>query len=80
MYTSFWGNVYPTYVALPYLRQTRGRVIVNASVEAWLPLLRMSLYSLLSEQAAKATVINFYETLRLEMKDDVGIKYQHTDG
>ncbi|KAH0730139.1 hypothetical protein KY289_001327 [Solanum tuberosum] len=65
---NFWGNVYPTNVALPYLRQTRGRAIVNVSVETWLPLLRMSLYS-----AAKAIVINFYETLRLEMKDDVGI-------
>ncbi|XP_009797377.1 11-beta-hydroxysteroid dehydrogenase B-like isoform X1 [Nicotiana tabacum] len=65
---NFWGNVYPTYVALPYLRQTRGRVIVNASVENWLPLPRMSLYS-----AAKAAVINFYETLKLEVKDDVGI-------
>lgn len=42
---NFWGNVYPTYVALPYLRQSRGRVIVNASVENWLPLPRMSLYS-----------------------------------
>lgn len=42
---NFWGNVYPTYVALPYLRQSRGRVIVNASVESWLPLPRMSLYA-----------------------------------
>ncbi|KAJ8541831.1 hypothetical protein K7X08_002647 [Anisodus acutangulus] len=57
-----------TYVCLPYVRQTRGRVVVNASVENWLPLPRMNLYS-----AAKAAVINFYETLRLEVKDDVGI-------
>lgn len=42
---NFWGNVYPTYVALPYLRQNNGRIIVNASVENWLPLPRMSLYS-----------------------------------
>ncbi|KAJ8470340.1 hypothetical protein OPV22_024683 [Ensete ventricosum] len=65
---NFWGNVYPTYVALPYLRQTRGRILVNASMESWLPLPRMSLYA-----AAKAAVINFYETLRFELKDDVGI-------
>ncbi|KAM5575104.1 11-beta-hydroxysteroid dehydrogenase B [Rosa sericea] len=65
---NFWGNVYPTYVALPYLRQTHGKVIVNASVESWLPLPRMSLYA-----AAKAALVNFYETLRLEVKDDVGI-------
>ncbi|KAA8528010.1 hypothetical protein F0562_035121 [Nyssa sinensis] len=65
---NFWGNVYPTYFALPYLRQHNGRIVVNASVENWLPLPRMSLYS-----AAKAALINFYETLRFELKDEVGI-------
>ncbi|CAO2834194.1 unnamed protein product [Amaranthus hypochondriacus] len=42
---NFWGNVYPTYVALPYLRQSKGRIIVNASIENWFPLPSMSLYS-----------------------------------
>ncbi|XP_047327824.1 11-beta-hydroxysteroid dehydrogenase B [Impatiens glandulifera] len=65
---NFWGNVYPTYAALPYLRESNGRIVVNASVESWLPLPRMSLYS-----AAKAALVNFYETLRFEVKDDVGI-------
>ncbi|KAI3807094.1 hypothetical protein L1987_23016 [Smallanthus sonchifolius] len=65
---NFWGNVYPTYVALPYLRQSCGRIVVNAAVENWLPLHRMSLYS-----AAKAALVNFYETLRLELTGDVGI-------
>ncbi|MBA0691952.1 hypothetical protein Goari_009553, partial [Gossypium aridum] len=65
---NFWGNVYPTFVALPYLHQSNGRVIVNASVENWLPLPRMSLYA-----AAKAALVNFYETLRLEVNNDVGI-------
>ncbi|KAF6159681.1 hypothetical protein GIB67_029939 [Kingdonia uniflora] len=65
---NFWGNVYPTYVALPHLKQTNGRIVVNASVESWLPLPRMSLYA-----AAKAAVINFYETLRFEVGDEVGI-------
>ncbi|XP_017220088.1 11-beta-hydroxysteroid dehydrogenase B isoform X1 [Daucus carota subsp. sativus] len=65
---NFWGNVYPTYVALPHLRRSNGRIVVNASVENWLPLPRMSLYS-----AAKAALINFYETLRLEVKDEVDI-------
>ncbi|XP_073003516.1 11-beta-hydroxysteroid dehydrogenase B-like [Typha latifolia] len=71
---NFWGNVYPTYVALPYLRLTHGRILVNASVESWLPMSRMSLYA-----AAKAAVINFYDTLRFEVKDDVGITIA-TDG
>ncbi|KAI3773677.1 hypothetical protein L1987_48207 [Smallanthus sonchifolius] len=65
---NFWGNVYPTYVALPYLRQSRGRIVVNAAVENWLPLPRMSLYS-----AAKAALVNFYETLRFELNGEVGI-------
>ncbi|KAL3641852.1 11-beta-hydroxysteroid dehydrogenase B [Castilleja foliolosa] len=65
---NFWGNVYPTYAALPYLRESNGRVIVNASVESWLPLPRMSLYA-----AAKSALINFYETLRFEVKDEIGI-------
>uniref|UniRef100_A0A7N2MGA3 Uncharacterized protein n=1 Tax=Quercus lobata TaxID=97700 RepID=A0A7N2MGA3_QUELO len=64
-----WGNVYTTYVALPYLHHSNGRIIVNASVDNWLlPLPRMSLYA-----AAKAALVNFYETLRFEVKDDVGI-------
>ncbi|CAN6321996.1 unnamed protein product [Urochloa humidicola] len=65
---NFWGNVYPTYAALPYLRQSHGRVVVNASVESWLPMPRMSLYS-----AAKAAVVDFYESLRYEVKDEVGV-------
>ncbi|PIN01625.1 putative dehydrogenase [Handroanthus impetiginosus] len=65
---NFWGNVYPTYVAMPYLRESNGQIVVNASVENWLPLPRMSLYS-----AAKSALINFYETLRFEVKNEVGI-------
>ncbi|KAI9082970.1 hypothetical protein K1719_035113 [Acacia pycnantha] len=65
---NFWGNVYPTFVALPYLHQSHGRIIINASVENWLPLPRMSLYA-----AAKAALVNFYETLRFELKNEVGV-------
>ncbi|PKA54643.1 11-beta-hydroxysteroid dehydrogenase-like 5 [Apostasia shenzhenica] len=65
---NFWGCVYPTYVALPHLRQSHGRIVVNASVGNWVPMPRMSLYA-----AAKAAVISFYETLRLEVMEDVGI-------
>ncbi|EEF34360.1 Corticosteroid 11-beta-dehydrogenase, putative [Ricinus communis] len=65
---NFWGNVYPTVVALPYLHQTNGRIIVNAAVQNWLPLPRMSLYA-----AAKAALVNFYESLRFELNGDIGI-------
>ncbi|KAK0576202.1 hypothetical protein LWI29_013644 [Acer saccharum] len=63
----FLGKCYPTYVALPYLHKSNGRIVVNASVENWLPLPRMSLYA-----AAKAALINFYETLRFEL-NEVGV-------
>ncbi|KAG0475863.1 hypothetical protein HPP92_012308 [Vanilla planifolia] len=65
---NFWGSIFPTFAALPYLRESRGRIIVIASVESWMPLPRMSIYA-----AAKAAVINFYETIRFEMTDEVGI-------
>ncbi|XP_039117772.1 11-beta-hydroxysteroid dehydrogenase B [Dioscorea cayenensis subsp. rotundata] len=65
---NFWGNVYPTCVSLPYLKQSQGRIVVNASVESWMPMPKMSLYA-----AAKAAVISFYESLRFEVKDEVGI-------
>ncbi|XP_078434564.1 hydroxysteroid dehydrogenase 5 [Wolffia australiana] len=65
---NFWGNVYPSFVALPHLRRSHGRIVVNASVDSWLPLPRMSLYA-----AAKAALVNFYETLRYEVKDEIGI-------
>ncbi|KAH7307533.1 hypothetical protein KP509_22G064000 [Ceratopteris richardii] len=65
---TFWGNVYPTLYALPHLRKTRGKIVVNASVAAWLPIPRMSIYN-----AAKAGILNFYETLRLEVEPAVGI-------
>ncbi|CAN1175509.1 11-beta-hydroxysteroid dehydrogenase-like 5, partial [Linum perenne] len=65
---NFWGNVYPTYVALPYLHQTNGRIVVNAAVDTWLPHPRMSIYA-----AAKAALINFYETLRFEVNDEIGV-------
>ncbi|KAG7985226.1 hypothetical protein I3843_03G014000 [Carya illinoinensis] len=65
---NFWGNVYPTYASLPYLHLSNGRIVVNAAVETWLTLPRMSLYA-----ATKAALVNFYDTLRFEVKDDVGI-------
>ncbi|XP_050936061.1 11-beta-hydroxysteroid dehydrogenase A-like isoform X2 [Cucumis melo] len=66
--TDFWGTVYCTYYAIPYLKQTRGKIIGIASSAAWLPTPRLSFYT-----ASKAAVISFYETLRVEIGRDVGI-------
>ena len=63
---SFWGCVYPTLYALPHLRRTNGRIVVTASVAAFVPYPRMAVYN-----AAKAALLNFYETLRVEIGDEV---------
>ncbi|GLJ37034.1 hypothetical protein SUGI_0750430 [Cryptomeria japonica] len=68
MDVTFWGSVYPTYYAIPHLKQVSGRIVVTASDAGWLPLPRMSLYN-----AAKAAVINFFDSLRIELGPSVGI-------
>ncbi|KAL5724408.1 11beta-hydroxysteroid dehydrogenase [Ranunculus cassubicifolius] len=65
---NFWGSIYPTYFAIPYLRHSRGKIVVTASAGGWLPVPRMSVYN-----ASKAALINFYECLRTELGSDVGI-------
>ncbi|KAJ7531368.1 hypothetical protein O6H91_14G041600 [Diphasiastrum complanatum] len=68
MNVTFWGALYPTYYALPHLRKTRGKILVNDSVAAWLPFPRMSVYN-----AAKAALLNLYDTLRVEIGTEIGI-------
>jgi NADP-dependent 3-hydroxy acid dehydrogenase YdfG len=41
----FWGYVYPTFYALPHLKRTHGKIIVNSSVAAWQPVPRMAIYN-----------------------------------
>ncbi|KAH9770047.1 11-beta-hydroxysteroid dehydrogenase 1A [Citrus sinensis] len=65
---NFWGSAYGTYFAIPYLKQTKGKIIVVASAAGWLPPPRMSFYN-----ASKAAKIALYETLRVEFGGDIGI-------
>ncbi|CAI7881562.1 unnamed protein product [Closterium sp. NIES-54] len=58
----FWGNVWPTVFAMPYLRRSHGQVVVMASVAAYLTYPRQSMYN-----AAKAAIVQFYATLRAEV-------------
>ncbi|CAI5961175.1 unnamed protein product [Closterium sp. NIES-64] len=58
----FWGNVWPTVFAMPYLRRSHGQVVVTASVAAYLTYPRQSMYN-----AAKAAIVQFYATLRAEV-------------
>nr|GLL22417.1 11-beta-hydroxysteroid dehydrogenase 1B-like [Ipomoea trifida] len=65
---NFWGSVYTTYFAIPYLKRSKGRIIVIASSGSWLNAPRLSFYN-----ASKAAVVSFYETLRVELRSDIGI-------
>ncbi|KAI3455065.1 hypothetical protein Pfo_011728 [Paulownia fortunei] len=65
---NFWGFVYMTRFAAPYLRNTRGRIVVLSSSASWLPAPRMSFYN-----ASKAAITQFFETLRVEFGPDIGI-------
>ncbi|XP_024356964.1 11-beta-hydroxysteroid dehydrogenase isoform X1 [Physcomitrium patens] len=66
--TTFWGQVYMTYFAIPHLRRTHGKVLVMASTASWLPYPRQTLYN-----AGKAGVLAFFDTLRVEVGDVIGI-------
>ncbi|KAF9605177.1 hypothetical protein IFM89_014290 [Coptis chinensis] len=68
MDTDFWGAIYPTYFAIPHLRKSRGKIVVIASSAGYFPVPRMSFYC-----ASKGAVINFYESLRVELGPDVKI-------
>ncbi|XP_011073098.1 11-beta-hydroxysteroid dehydrogenase-like 6 [Sesamum indicum] len=65
---NFWGLAYATYFAAPYLRMTKGRIVVIASSASWLNAPRLSFYN-----ASKAAVVSFFETLRTEFGSDIRI-------
>ncbi|XP_065875698.1 11-beta-hydroxysteroid dehydrogenase A-like [Euphorbia lathyris] len=66
MDTNFWGSVYTSYYAVPYLRESRGKMVAVAS--SALPLPRMSVYN-----ASKAAMMIFFETLRVELGSNVHV-------
>ncbi|GAV85028.1 adh_short domain-containing protein [Cephalotus follicularis] len=68
MDTNFWGTVFGTHYAVPHLRNSKGKIIVIASIAGWYPIPRISTYN-----ASKAALIIYYETLRTEIGRDVGI-------
>ncbi|KAI4343583.1 hypothetical protein L6164_010917 [Bauhinia variegata] len=65
---NFWGSVYATHFAIPYLRKSRGRIVVISSLAAWYPTPKMSFYN-----ASKAALNSFFATLRAEFGPDIGI-------
>ncbi|KFK26701.1 hypothetical protein AALP_AA8G282300 [Arabis alpina] len=65
---NFWGSVYCTFFAFPYLKKSRGRIVVIASGCGYIAAPRLSFYC-----ASKAAVIAFYETLRIEFGSEIGV-------
>ncbi|WVZ85364.1 hypothetical protein U9M48_032301 [Paspalum notatum var. saurae] len=65
---NFWGAVHPTHCALPHLKKSGGKIFVNSSAAAVLAMPRMIFYN-----ASKAAVLNFFETLRIQLRGEVGI-------
>nr|POE79218.1 11-beta-hydroxysteroid dehydrogenase-like 2 [Quercus suber] len=65
---NFWGSVYSTHYAIPYLRKSKGKIVVISSTAALLTSPRFSFYN-----ASKAALISFFETLRTEFDPDIGI-------
>ncbi|MED6121634.1 hypothetical protein PIB30_032071 [Stylosanthes scabra] len=68
MDVNFWGSVYGSLCAIPHLKTSKGRIIVVASALGWFPLPGSSIYN-----ASKAAVINYFETLRMELGWAIGI-------
>lgn len=63
METNFWGTVYCTKYALPYIIKQMGSVVAVSSVTGYAPLPARSAYA-----ASKYAIHGFMETLRMEMK------------
>lgn len=42
---NFWGSVYATRFAVPYLRNSKGKIIAISSAASWWPDARMSFYN-----------------------------------
>ncbi|KAL5215202.1 hypothetical protein ABZP36_004354 [Zizania latifolia] len=68
MDVNFWGTVHSTHYALPYLKESHGKIFVNSSGAAVMAMPTMSFYN-----ASKAAVVNFAETLRMELHGEVGV-------
>ncbi|XVF08667.1 hypothetical protein REPUB_Repub07fG0022500 [Reevesia pubescens] len=65
---NFWGSVYTTRFAVPHLRNSKGKIVAMSSAASWLNDPRMSVYS-----ASKAALAAFFDTLRIELGNDVKI-------
>jgi short-subunit dehydrogenase len=65
MRVNFFGSMYCTYYALPYLKQSQGRIVAIASVAA-----RTGIPTRTAYAASKHAMVGFFESLRIEVEDD----------
>lgn len=63
MNTNFWGTVYCTKFALPYIIQQKGSIVAISSIAGFTPLPGRTGYA-----ASKAAIHGFLNTLRLEVQ------------
>ncbi|CAH1419084.1 unnamed protein product [Lactuca virosa] len=68
MDVNFWGSIYATHFALPYLTKRKGRIIVIGSTGGWFNMPGMSVYN-----ASKVAQQSFFETLRIELASNIRI-------
>lgn len=69
MQTNYMGSVYCTYYALPYLKQTKGRLVAISSLAGKTGVPTRSGYA-----ASKHAMVGFFDTLRIELaKDGVSV-------
>ena len=64
MRVNFWGSVYCTHAALPYLKQSHGRIVAVSSLAGLVGVPGRTAYS-----ASKFAMTGFFEALRAELKD-----------
>lgn len=65
MRVNYFGSLYCSYYSLPYLKQTRGRIVAVASVAA-----RTGVPTRTGYAASKHAMVGFFESLRIEVEDD----------
>ena len=63
MRVNYLGSVYCTHFCLPYLKQSRGHIVVIASIAGRTGVPLYSAYS-----ASKHAMIGFFESIRIELK------------
>ncbi|EAR97259.1 enoyl-(acyl carrier) reductase (macronuclear) [Tetrahymena thermophila SB210] len=69
METNFYGCVYPTKYALPYLQKTKGQILVLSSLSGEIGLPFRTAYC-----SSKFAVTGFFESLRIELENkDIAI-------